>query len=88
MTYEELWAAQVRARALTRHDIYCALQNELKGRTKLGHISGFIKIPMRSLVWPYKKKKVMNLVVMVYMYASTTLVKRTVFVLLFGLSVR
>lgn len=56
MTYEELWAAQVRARALTRHDIYCALQNELKGRTKLGHISGFIKIPMRSLVWPYKEK--------------------------------
>ncbi|WWE95643.1 hypothetical protein UEM6_069 [Escherichia phage UE-M6] len=50
MTYEELWAAQVRARALTRHDIYCALQNELKDRTKLGHISGLIKIPMRSLV--------------------------------------
>ena len=56
MTYEELWAAQVRARALTRHGIYCALQNELKGRTKLGHISGFIKIPMRSLVWPYREK--------------------------------
>lgn len=56
MTYEELWAAQVRARALTRHDIYCALQNELKGRTKLGHISGLIKISMRSLVWPYQKK--------------------------------
>lgn len=56
MTYEELWAAQVRARALTRHDIYCALQNELKGRTKLGHISGLIIIPMRSLVWPYREK--------------------------------
>lgn len=56
MTYEELWAAQVRARALTRHDIYRALQNELKGRTKLGHISGLVKIPMRSLVWPYREK--------------------------------
>lgn len=56
MTYEELWSAQVRARALTRHDIYCALQNELKSLTKLGHISGFIKIPMTSLVWPYQKK--------------------------------
>ncbi|QWY13138.1 hypothetical protein PP768_gp03 [Escherichia phage vB_EcoP-ZQ2] len=56
MTYEELWSAQVRARALTRHDIYCALQNELKIRTKLGHISGLVKIPMRSQVWPFQRK--------------------------------
>lgn len=56
MTYEELWAAQVRARALTRHDIYRALQDELKNRTKLGHISGFVKIPLRSKVWPYRRK--------------------------------
>ena len=56
MTYEELWAAQVRAKATTRHDIYCALQGELKSRTKLGHISGFVKIPLRSKVWPYQKK--------------------------------
>jgi len=32
------------------------LLNELKGRTKLGHISGLVKIPMRSLVWPYRGK--------------------------------
>ena len=56
MTYEDLWAAQVRARALTRHDIYNALQAELKSRTQLGHISGFVKIPVRSKVWPYKNK--------------------------------
>lgn len=56
MTYEELWIAQVRAKALTRHDIYCALQTELKSRTKAGRISGFVKVPMRSRVWPYVKK--------------------------------
>lgn len=56
MTYEDLWAAQVRARALTRSDIYCALQSEIRSRTKAGHISGFIKIPIRSRVWPYKAK--------------------------------
>lgn len=56
MTYEELWSAQVKARALARHDIYCALQNILKNRTKLGYISGFIRIPIRSRVWPYQKK--------------------------------
>lgn len=56
MTYEDLWVAQVRAKALTRHDIYKALQSELKNRTQLGHISGFAKIGMTSRVWPYKKK--------------------------------
>lgn len=55
MTYEDLWTAQVRAKAQTRHDIYQALQAELKSRTKLGHISGFVKIGMSSQVWPYKK---------------------------------
>ena len=55
MTYEELWAAQVRARALVKHDVYCALQAELKNRTQLGHISGFVKIPNRGHVWPYPK---------------------------------
>ena len=56
MTYEELWAAQVRAKAQTRHDIYKALQGELKSRTQLGHVTGFAKIAMSSKVWPYKKK--------------------------------
>lgn len=56
MTYEELWAAQVRAKALTRHDIYCALQNELKSRTRAGCVSGMVRIPMRSHVWPYSNK--------------------------------
>lgn len=56
MTYEELWVAQVRAKSLVRHDVYCALQNELKNRTQHGHISGFVKIPNRGKVWPYPKE--------------------------------
>lgn len=55
MTYEELWAAQVRARALVKHDVYRALQDEIKSRTQLGHVSGFVKIPNRGHVWPYRK---------------------------------
>lgn len=55
MTYEELWAAQVRARATVKCDIYSALQAMLKCRTSLGKISGMEKIPNRGGVWPYPK---------------------------------
>lgn len=40
MTYEELWAAQVRTRAQRFVELYTTLQHLIKSRTKLGYISG------------------------------------------------
>lgn len=41
MTYEELWAAQVRTKAEAFAYAYSNLQHLLKSRTKAGHIHGF-----------------------------------------------
>ncbi len=41
MTYEELWAAQVRTRARCFAHIYSRLQHLIKSRTKAGYIHGF-----------------------------------------------
>ena len=43
MTYEELYGAQVRAKARAFAHIYSKLQHLIKERTKAGYIHGFYK---------------------------------------------
>lgn len=54
MTYEELWAAQVRTRARGFAHVYSTLQHLIKSRTKAGHIHGYYKedcIPGGDYLW-------------------------------------
>ncbi|UEN68820.1 gp24 [Shigella virus Moo19] len=54
MTYEELWAAQVRSKARAFAHVYSTLQHLIKSRTKAGHIHGYYKedcIPDGDYLW-------------------------------------